>query len=221
MFDNISGQYDTLNRVLSLGIDIGWRNTLVKQLDATNPTTILDVATGTGDLAIAAYKPGRKITGVDISTGMLNVGREKVKKRHLSPDITLVVGDSEALEFTDHSFDAVLAAFGVRNFENLEAGLTEMARVLKPGGFLGILEFGKPKSAIIRFGYNLYFTRVLPVIGKLVSRDLRAYTYLPESVNAFPYGTAFTEILSRCGFAKPKTTPLTFGICQLYTATKI
>ncbi len=222
MFDGIAPRYDLLNHLLSLGIDKGWRKKAIREVASVSPKTILDVATGTGDLAIAAAKaiPQASITGVDISTGMLDVGRRKVAAQSLTQTISMQEGDSEALPFGDAVFDAVMCAYGVRNFEHLEAGLTEMARVLRPGGKLAILEFSKPKGALMAPLFAFYFKAILPLIGKLVSRHSRAYTYLPESVAAFPEGDAFTAMLSRCGFAAPRARPLSFGITTLYTATK-
>jgi demethylmenaquinone methyltransferase/2-methoxy-6-polyprenyl-1,4-benzoquinol methylase len=221
MFDNISGKYDLLNHTLSLGIDRLWRKRAIRELQAINPRQVLDVATGTGDFAIAALAANpEKVVGVDISEGMLEVGREKLKRQKLDGRIELRTGDSENLPFPDNSFDAVMAAFGVRNFENLLAGLTEMQRVMRPGGKLIILEFSKPRIFPFKQIYQAYFHFVLPKIGRWVSRDQAAYTYLPESVNAFPDGQAFTDILVKAGFHHPKAKPLTFGISTLYTAGK-
>lgn len=222
MFDSISGKYDLLNHTLSLGIDKLWRKKAIQQLKEIKPRHVLDVATGTGDFAIAALAAHpEKVVGVDISEGMLDVGREKLRKQKLDSRIELRSGDSENLPFQDNSFDAVMAAFGVRNFENLLAGLTEMQRVLRPGGKLIILEFSKPRIFPFKQIYHAYFHFVLPKIGRWVSRDKAAYTYLPESVNAFPDGQAFTDILVKAGFHRPEARPLTFGICTLYTAGKV
>lgn len=222
MFDDISGSYDRLNHILSLGIDRGWRARLIRDLVKHNPAAVLDVATGTGDLAIeiARAAPDCTITGADISKGMLDVGRQKIQGRGLQDRITMLVGDSEALPFADHSFDGVVAAFGVRNFQNPGAGLAEMSRVLKPGGFLGILEFGKPANPAFGALYSFYFRKILPLIGRLLSKHSTAYTYLPESVNSFPYGDRFVQLMSEAGFDKGAFRPLTFGICMYYTATK-
>lgn len=221
MFDNISPRYDLLNRILSFGIDIHWRNKVIEFLKPYRPAHILDVATGTGDLAIACLKTGAEnITGVDISEGMLSYGREKLKKRSLDNRITLSYGDSEQLPFNDNSFDALTVAFGVRNFEHLNTGLAEMHRVLKPGAPLAVLEFSQPKNQFFKRLYYFYFCNVLPLIGRLVSKDVRAYTYLPESVNAFPYGEAFVERLKQAGFKNIQCNALTFGISSLYTAEK-
>jgi len=221
MFDNIAPKYDILNRILSAGIDIGWRNKVIRFLRPFNPAHILDVATGTGDLAIACLRTGaQSVTGVDISEGMLRIGQEKILAKHLQDRITLSYGDSEQLPFEDNSFDAVTVAFGVRNFEDLEKGLGEMCRVLKPGSPIAILEFSQPKNLFVKRLYYFYFCNVLPFIGKLVSKDSRAYTYLPESVNAFPYGEEFLNIMGRTGFKNTACTELTFGISSLYTAVK-
>ena len=221
MFNNISKKYDFLNHFLSLGIDIVWRKKAIRLLKDTKPKQILDIATGTGDFAIAALKiKPTKITGIDISEGMLNVGKEKIKKKGLENLIELKLGDSENLEFKDNTFDAYTVGFGVRNFENLEKGLTEMLRVLKPNGTAIILEFSKPKAFPIKQIYNFYFNKMLPGIGKLVSKDNSAYTYLPESVDAFPDGKKFIEILTKIGYKNPETITLMFGIASIYKACK-
>lgn len=221
MFDSISGNYDFLNHFLSLGIDIRWRKKAIKLLAKSKPKLILDVATGTGDFAIETLKLNPdQVIGVDISEGMLEVGRKKMKARGIDHKIDLRLGDSENLPFEENKFDAVIVAFGVRNFENLEKGLTEMQRVLKPGGQLVVLEFSKPRGFPFKQLYNFYFKFVLPKIGQLVSRDSAAYTYLPESVQAFPDGTDFTNILNRIGFNYTTCQSLTFGISSLYTGTK-
>jgi demethylmenaquinone methyltransferase/2-methoxy-6-polyprenyl-1,4-benzoquinol methylase len=221
MFNNISRRYDLLNRVLSLGIDISWRKTAVKILKTYHPENILDVATGTGDFAIAALESGaKKITGVDISEQMLVVGREKIAKLNLGNKIELLSGDSENLAFQDNFFDAVIVSFGVRNFENLEKGMSELLRVLKPGGLLIVLEFSKPSGYFFKHIYNFYFRFILPAIGKLISKDTAAYKYLPDSVNAFPYGKAFIEILDKTGFKNTKCKELTFGVSSIYTGLK-
>jgi demethylmenaquinone methyltransferase/2-methoxy-6-polyprenyl-1,4-benzoquinol methylase len=221
MFNNIAGKYDFLNHFLSLGIDKGWRKKAIAEIAKVQPKTILDVATGTGDLAIEASKLNpEKIIGIDIAAQMLDVGRQKLKEKGLDELITMQVGDSEALPFADNSFDAITCAYGVRNFEHLEAGLKEMCRVLRPGGKLAILEFSHPKKFPVKQGYQFYFKYILPTLGKLVSKHSTAYSYLPESVMAFPEGQRFCEILAECGFKEPKARPLTFGITTLYTATK-
>lgn len=221
MFNNISWRYDLLNRVLSFGIDIWWRKRAIATLKSLKPANILDIATGTGDLAFEALSlHPQKIIGVDISEGMLEIGREKVKKRGVENLIELQLGDSEKLRFEEGSFDAVMVSFGVRNFENLETGLAEILRVLRPGGQVVILEFSKPKNLIIKGLYGFYNRTFLPLIGRLISRDSTAYTYLPESVEAFPEGDAFLEILTSTGFQKTKALPLTFGISSIYTGIK-
>lgn len=221
MFNSIAKRYDFLNHFLSAGIDIIWRKKAVKLLEKAQPKTILDIATGTGDFALEAVrlKP-QQITGIDISEGMLAVGREKIQKRGLSHLIQLHVGDSENIQFPDNHFDAITVAFGVRNFENLEKGLSEMYRVLKPGGMVVILEFSKPQSFPMKQGYNFYFKNILPLFGKLISKDNAAYTYLPESVQAFPDGNDFLAIFQRIGFKDTKWHSLTFGISSIYTGIK-
>jgi len=221
MFDNISGNYDFLNHFLSLGIDIRWRKKAIKLLQKDNPKTILDIATGTGDFAIEALKLNPdKVIGVDISEGMLNVGREKMKKKGFADIIDMQSGDSENLHFDDQFFDAAIVAFGVRNFENLEKGLAEMNRVLKSGSKAVILEFSKPTIFPFKQLYNLYFRWILPSVGKLVSKDDAAYTYLPESVKEFPYGKEFLSILEKTGFKNVKCIPLTLGISSIYIGEK-
>jgi len=221
MFNNISKKYDFLNHFLSMGIDILWRKKAIRMLKESQPKQILDIATGTGDFAIEALKLNpTKVTGIDISKGMLAVGNQKIKKKGLENVIELKLGDSENLEFSDNTFDAYTVGFGVRNFENLEKGLTEMLRVLKPNGTAIILEFSKPKAFPIKQIYNFYFNKMLPGIGKLVSKDNAAYTYLPESVDAFPDGKNFTAILEKIGYKNTKTTILMFGIASIYKANK-
>jgi demethylmenaquinone methyltransferase / 2-methoxy-6-polyprenyl-1,4-benzoquinol methylase len=221
MFDNISPRYDFLNRVLSLGIDRGWRKKVLRMVKASNPNTILDVATGTADQAIALTKSGAsQIVGVDISAGMLEVGKKKVTERGLENIIRLELGDSENLPFQDMSFDVVTVSFGVRNFENLKKGLGDMQRVLKPGGKMVVLEFSQPERFPFKQLYGFYFKHILPRMGRLVSKDSRAYTYLPESVEAFPYGERFEAILRELSFENISTTPVTFGIASIYSATK-
>ena len=221
MFDNISGRYDFLNHLLSLGIDIRWRKKAIEELKGIRPKLILDVATGTGDFAIQALdlQPD-KVIGIDISEGMLEVGRKKMKERQLDQKIELMSGDSENLLFEENKFDAVIVAFGVRNFENLEKGLAEIFRVVKPGGKVVILEFSKPSHFPFKQLYNFYFKFVLPKIGRLISQDQAAYTYLPESVQAFPDGNDFLQILSKIGYKNAACKPLTFGISSLYTGIK-
>ena len=221
MFDNISHNYDLLNHLLSLGIDIQWRKKAIKLLSSVNPKTILDVATGTADFAIQSLSlEPEKVIGIDISDGMLEIGREKIKKKNLDHIITLEEGDSENLRFKDNNFDAVIVAFGVRNFENLENGLTNMFRVLKKDGKVIILEFSKPTTFPFKQIYNFYFNSILPTIGKLISKDNSAYTYLPESVEAFSGGAKFLDILNKAGFNHTECIPLTFGICSIYTGIK-
>lgn len=221
MFNSISGKYDFLNHFLSLGIDILWRKKAVKLLEKDQPKTLLDIATGTGDFAIEALKlQPEKVIGVDISEGMLEVGREKLKKKKLDHIIDLQLGDSEKLLFDNNIFDAVIVSFGVRNFENLEMGVADMYRVLKPGGKTVILEFSKPTKFPFKNIYNFYFKSILPKIGRLVSKDQAAYTYLPESVQAFPDGSGFLSVLNKVGFKNTRCKPLTFGISSIYIGEK-
>ena len=221
MFDSISGKYDFLNHFLSMGIDITWRKKAIKMLKKDQPKQILDIATGTGDFAIEALALNPdKVTGVDISEGMLSVGREKMKKKGLSDKIELLSGDSEQLQFEDNKFDAVIVSFGVRNFENLEKGLSDMHRVLKPGGKTVILEFSKPKTFPFKQLYSFYFKWILPKIGNTISKDQAAYTYLPESVREFPDGKNFLQILDKVGFKETKCKPLTLGISSIYVGIK-
>lgn len=221
MFDTISPKYDFLNHLLSGGVDIYWRKRAVKLLKKAQPKQILDIATGTGDFAIEALslKPD-KITGVDISEGMLAVGRKKIEKLGLQQKIEFLKGDSENLPFSDNYFDAVIVSFGVRNFENLLAGLTDMCRVMRSGGTCVIVEFSKPKAFPFKQLYNFYFKYILPSIGKIVSKDSSAYSYLPESVQAFPDGSDFLSIFEQAGFKNTKCIPLTFGICSIYIGQK-
>lgn len=222
MFDNVSPQYDFLNRLLSARIDVLWRNNAVKRITRTQPQTILDVATGTGDLAIALAKknPSTQITGFDLSEGMLKQGRVKVKNKNLENQIKMVQGDAENMPFEDNTFDAVTASFGVRNFENLEKGLSEIRRVLKPGGTFVLLEFSQPQSFPMKQLYHFYSFKILPFIGRVFSKDPRAYTYLPESVMAFPYGEEMVGILENLSFSKVSHQPLTFGIASIYQMSK-
>jgi demethylmenaquinone methyltransferase / 2-methoxy-6-polyprenyl-1,4-benzoquinol methylase len=221
MFDSVSPRYDFLNHVLSGGIDILWRKKAIKILRPENPQSILDIATGTGDFAIEALalKP-QKIVGVDISEGMLSFGREKIKKLGMENVISMQKGDSERLHFEDNTFDAVIVSFGVRNFENLEKGLTDMCRVMKTGGTCIVLEFSKPKSFPFKQLYNFYFKNILPVVGKIISKDPAAYTYLFESVQAFPDGDDFLNVFNRAGFTNTKCVPLTFGVSSIYIGKK-
>lgn len=221
MFNNIAGKYDFLNHFLSLGIDKGWRKKAIKEVAAVHPKSILDIATGTGDLAIAAMEANpNHIIGIDIADQMLEIGRKKITTLGLQEKIQLQNGDSEALDFDSNSFDAVMCAYGVRNFEHLEAGLKEMNRVLKPGGKVVILEFSQPQKFPIKQLYKFYFRYILPTLGKIVSKHSSAYTYLPASVMAFPQGGNFCTVLENCGFRNPKARALTFGITSLYTAFK-
>lgn len=221
MFDRISGRYDFLNHFLSLGIDIGWRKKAIAELKAIRPRVILDVATGTGDFAWQALTlDPEKVIGVDISEGMLEVGRKKMIDRKVDHRVELRSGDSENLPFDENKFDAIVVGFGVRNFENLEQGLAEMLRVLKPGGKVVILEFSKPHRFPFRQLYNFYFNLILPKLGRLISADKAAYTYLPESVEAFPDGQKFLDILTRLGYKNTSCKPLTFGISSLYIGSK-
>lgn len=221
MFDNIAFRYDFLNSLLSLGIHKGWRKKCVKKLEPIQPKAILDVATGTGDFAIACAKlKPTKITGVDISEGMMKFGREKLKKLNLDKLITLEKGDAETLAFEDNSYDAIVVGFGVRNFENLEKGLINLQRILKPGGKIIILEFSYPRRFPVKQFYNFYFSYVTPFIGKVFSKDSRAYSYLPESVKAFPDNENFTAILTKCGFKNANFESVSLGIAAIYEATK-
>ncbi|CAL2059119.1 bifunctional demethylmenaquinone methyltransferase/2-methoxy-6-polyprenyl-1,4-benzoquinol methylase UbiE [Tenacibaculum sp. 190524A05c] len=221
MFDNISKNYDGLNRVISLGIDVSWRKKVVKLVSENNPKQILDIATGTGDLALmmAELNPD-KIVGLDISPGMLEVGKQKINKAKLSDKIEMVVGDSENIPFEDNTFDAITVSFGVRNFENLDKGLQEIHRVLKPGGKFVVLETSNPTKFPFKQGYKLYTNIFLPIVGKLFSKDKVAYSYLSESANSFPFGEAFNNILIKNGFKNADSLPVTFGVASIYTSTK-
>ncbi|WP_256012001.1 bifunctional demethylmenaquinone methyltransferase/2-methoxy-6-polyprenyl-1,4-benzoquinol methylase UbiE [Desertivirga xinjiangensis] len=222
MFNNISKTYDFLNHFLSLGIDIIWRKKAIGELKKDSPRFILDVATGTGDFAFEALqilKP-EKITGVDISSGMLEIANQKIRKRNLQQKFEVSLGDSEKLLFDDNTFDAVTVAYGVRNFENLEKGIADMLRVLKPGGKAVILEFSKPTMFPVKQLYSFYFNSITPAIGKVFSKDNSAYKYLPESVGAFPDGKKFTELMEKVGYRETKNRPLAFGICSIYTGIK-
>ena len=220
MFDNIAGTYDFLNHSLSLGMDNIWRKKAVKKL-SNKPKTILDIATGTGDFAISAAKYTQaQITGIDISQGMLDIGIKKIEQKKLNQRTTLQKADSEDLPFSDNSFNAITAGFGVRNFENLEKGLSEMYRVLNTNGIVVILEPSIPKHFPLKQLYNLYFHHLLPTIGSWISKDKNAYKYLPESVDLFPTGNKFIAKLEKSGFKESKHLPLTFGIVSLYVAIK-
>lgn len=223
MFDAIAWRYDMLNHMLSLGIDRSWRRRLVRLVKESGALQILDLATGTGDLAIMLARkcPGAAVMGVDLSEQMLAIGEQKVEQAGLQDRISLAQGDAEALNCTDGQFDAVTVAFGVRNFENIEKGVAEICRALKPGGGIYVLEFGRPRNKIFGAFYRFYFHRVLPLLGGLFSRDRRAYTYLPQSVDEFPYGERFAGIVERAGFGKCRTIDLMSGVAQVYYAEKI
>lgn len=221
MFNSIAPRYDFLNHFLSLGIDHRWRRKLVKLLAKQQPAKILDVATGTADLAIAASKiKGAHITGIDISEQMLEIGKEKVKAKGLEDRIELMAGDSENIEFSDGEYDSVMVAFGVRNFEDLDRGLGEFYRILKPGGIAYILEFSNPHGVIFKPIFKFYFSRILPVLGRVISKDIGAYTYLPESVEKFPSGEEFLKIMLKTGFSKSSYISLTFGVATIYLGYK-
>jgi demethylmenaquinone methyltransferase/2-methoxy-6-polyprenyl-1,4-benzoquinol methylase len=221
MFNNISAKYDFLNHFLSLGIDKLWRKRAIKELKSLKPKRMLDIATGTGDFALEALKINpHNIIGVDISEGMLKVGMEKMKSRQVDHIISLRLGDSENLPFENDVFDAITVGFGVRNFENLEKGLSEMLRVLRPGGKAVVLEFSKPKSFPIKQLFSFYSNYFIPFFGKLFSKDQRAYSYLPESVQVFPEGQAFQDILVQVGFENVASFTVSGGIATVYSGTK-
>lgn len=222
MFDNIAFRYDFLNRFLSAGIDIRWRKAALKQLQSINPKTILDVATGTADVALMSTKVlnPEKVVGIDISDGMLALGRKKVAEQGLGNIIELQNGDSETINFLDNTFDAVTVSFGVRNFEHLEKGLAEIRRVLKPGGKLVVLEFSKPKAPVVKQVYNVYMKIVAPAMGKLFSKNRNAYKYLDESIKKFPEGKNFTQILDSLGYRNTYCKPQSAGICSIYCGEK-
>lgn len=221
MFDNIAFRYDFLNSLLSLGIHKGWRKKCVRLLAPDRPKVILDVATGTADFAMECVKLNpEKIIGVDISEGMMKFGREKIKQKQLDKLITLEYGDAETLAFADNYFDAIVVGFGVRNFGHLEKGLQNLYRILKPGGKLVILEFSNPRNKLIKWLYNFYFNKVTPFIGRLFSKDIRAYTYLPESVKAFPDNENFVAIMDAIQFKNTSYKSLSFGIAAIYVGRK-
>lgn len=222
MFDSIAETYDQLNHTLSFGLDKGWRRKGIAFLQPFSPETILDVATGTGDLAISMYKKlnANRIIGADISEGMMDVGRRKVAEAGYSDHITFEQQDCTALTYPDHSFDAVTAAFGVRNFEDIEQGIAEMYRVLKPGGHLMILELSSPDFFPMKQLYQIYSKTIIPTIGRLLSKEKVAYSYLPASIKVVPQGEVMTQLLARQGFSEARARTFTFGICSLYTATK-
>ena len=221
MFDNISREYDGLNRVISFGIDVKWRKKVVALVLDHQAQSVLDIATGTGDLAIEFGQSGiSKVTGLDLSPGMLEIGREKVAEKELADRVEMIQGDSENLPFPDNSYDAATVAFGVRNFEQLETGLAEIHRVLKKGGLLVVLETSVPTKTPFKQGYRIYTRYLLPLIGRLFSRDRSAYAYLSESAAAFPYGQKFNNILGKIGFIAMENRPQTFGVATIYTAIK-
>jgi demethylmenaquinone methyltransferase / 2-methoxy-6-polyprenyl-1,4-benzoquinol methylase len=221
MFDTISGNYDGLNRVISFGIDVKWRKKVLKMVSDKNPEMILDIATGTGDLAILMTgTKAKKIIGLDISAGMLEVGRKKIAHKNLSDKIEMVLGDSENIPYADNTFDAITVAFGVRNFETLEKGLAEILRVLKPNGIFVILETSVPVKTPYKQGYKFYSRYILPLIGKLFSKDNSAYQYLSDSASVFPFGEALNNILRKIGFIEVKALPQTMGVATIYSASK-
>lgn len=221
MFDTISGNYDGLNRVITFGVDVKWRKKVVQLVTDTKPDSVLDIATGTGDLIISLAKSGAsKLVGLDISEGMLSVGRKKIKAGGLEDRIEMIQADSEAMPFEDNSFDAITVAFGVRNFETLEKGLAEIYRVLKPGGIFVILETSVPTKTPFKQGYKFHSNVILPTVGRLFSKDKNAYTYLSKSASVFPFGEALNNILRKIGFTNVKDKPQTFGVATIYTASK-
>jgi demethylmenaquinone methyltransferase/2-methoxy-6-polyprenyl-1,4-benzoquinol methylase len=221
MFDTISGNYDGLNRVISFGIDIKWRKKVLQLVSDKNPKTVLDIATGTGDLAILMTKTSaERIVGLDISAGMLDVGRKKIESQKLSDKIDMILADSENMPFENNTFDAITVAFGVRNFETLEKGLAEILRVLKPNGIFVILETSVPEKTPYKQVYTFYSKNILPLIGKLFSKDDSAYQYLSESASVFPYGEVLNNILRKIGFIDVVSMPQTFGVATIYSASK-
>ena len=221
MFDTISNEYDGLNRVISFGIDVKWRKKVVDIVTKHQPSNILDIATGTGDLAINLAKTNAsEIVGLDISEGMLEVGRKKIAQKKLDSKIKMILGDSENLPFDDNTFDAITVAFGIRNFESLERGLAEIHRVLKPNGMFVILETSVPTNPLYKAGYSFYTKYILPTIGKVFSKDQSAYSYLCESASKFPYGETLNNILRQIGFNSVEDLPQTFGVATIYKASK-
>ena len=221
MFDNVSSNYDFLNRILTFGIDVSWRKKVVKFVTDKNAKTVLDIATGTGDLAIMLAQANiDNVTGLDISTGMLEVGKEKVIKLNLQNKIEMILGDSEKLPFENCTFDAITVGFGVRNFENLEKGLSEIYRALKPNGTFVVLETSQPTKFPMKQGFTFYSKYIIPTVGKIFSKDKNAYSYLPESAVYFPYGEQFNNILLKIGFKSSKVYPQTFGAATIYQAIK-
>ena len=221
MFDNIAFRYDFLNSLLSLGIHKGWRRKCIQLIAAKKPKHILDVATGTADFAIGAMKLNpEKIIGIDISEGMMKYGRKKIEELHLEKTITLQYGDAETCDLPDNSMDAITVGFGVRNFENLEKGLANMLRMLKPGGQLCVLEFASPTKFPIKQFYKFHFKFITPTLGKLFSKDSRAYTYLPESIKVFPDNERFTAILEKVGYKNASFSSVGWGLASIYLAEK-
>lgn len=221
MFNNIAHKYDFLNHFFSLGIDFLWRKKAIKLLKPHKPERILDLATGTADFAIAAAKLNPKeVIGADISQGMIDIGKKKIDNKQLNNCISLEIGDSENLRFDDNYFDALTVGFGVRNYGDLKKGLSEMLRVVKPGGKLAILEFSKPSKFPVKQGFNFYFKYIMPTFGNWLAKDQKAYTYLPDSVQAFPSGHDFVTILNEVGYKNVKTYPLTGGIASIYFGEK-
>lgn len=221
MFNNIARSYDFLNHFLSFGIDVLWRKRLIREITKYKPSVLLDMATGTADLAIMGLRTGaQRIVGIDLASEMIAMGEKKIIKKGLSDKIELLIGDAEQINFDSHTFDAAMVAFGVRNFENLEKGLTEMGRVLKNNQPLMVLEFSKPRVFPIKQLYHFYSFTILPLIGKLISKDKNAYQYLPESIKAFPHGESFIRIFEKCGFVNCKFIPLSFGIATIYIGHK-
>ena len=222
MFDSIAPAYDFMNRAMTFGIDKLWRRAAVKLLAGERHDDILDIATGTGDLAIllARKLDPLSVTGVDLSEGMVEIGRRKVSAAGLDEVVTLGIGDCLQLPFPDESFDCITCAYGVRNFQDLAAGYREMHRVLRPGGMAVILELSTPRSALVKPLYNLYTRYLIPTVGRLVSKDVRAYSYLPESIAAVPQGSGMTAIMTNAGFREARHIPMTFGTCTIYAARK-
>lgn len=222
MFDTISENYDELNRVISLGRDVSWRKKIIRRISDSNPESILDIATGTGDLAIqfAEKSQATRIVGLDLSEGMLTIARKKIAGKPFAHKIEFIKGDSEALPFADNSFDAITVSFGIRNFENLEKGLSEIYRVLKSDGIFMILETSVPTKFPFKQGYYFYTKNILPTIGRLFSKDKVAYKYLSESASVFPYGEKLNNILKKIGFNHVENKPQTFGVATIYTAIK-
>lgn len=222
MFDNIAPAYDFMNRAMTFGIDRRWRRIAVDMVARNPHDSILDIATGTGDLAmlLARRTQARRITGLDLSQGMIDIGRRKIERAGLSGRIELICGDSLAMPFADAQFDAITVAYGVRNFADLLAGYREMARVLRPGGTLTVIELCTPTARLVRPLYRLYTRRIIPLMGRLVSKDVRAYSYLPESIAAVPQRAGMTALMEQAGFTDAAWRTLTFGTCAIYTARK-